>query len=243
MSGIKALLLDLDDTLLLNDMETFGPHYFEALLAKVSAVCRPGPFIEALRAGTHAMMVNDGTQGTNAEVFQRTFFPLVGCDPDELMPLFEDFYTHEFHALREHTAVDPDARPLVELAMAQGYQVAIATQPMFPRVAIEARLKWAGVGVDEFAYDAISCYETMSACKPRRHFFRTMLERLGRAPEECLMVGDSQADMAAGRLGIKTFWVQRDRDDSRGMPRAAYNARGSLRDLIRLIETRRIDAL
>jgi len=239
---MKALLLDLDDTLLINDMDLFGQHYFKALLAKMRKACPPQLFMESLEAGMRAMFYNDGTNGTNAEVFRQEFFPRIGRSPEELMPLFDDFYAKDFEALRQHTTVIPEARVLVDLAFRRGYQVAIATQPMFPLSAILARLRWANVSADEFHYHFITSYETMSACKPHPHYFTTVLERLGRKPEECLMVGDSaDADMAAGKLGIKTFWVRRGRGAA---PSAvACDAQGSLRDLITLFGTGGVDEL
>lgn len=239
---MKALLLDLDDTLLINDMELFGANYFKALAAKMSRVCPPQLLLEALSVATRAMLYNDGTKGTNAEVFAQEFFPRIGRSPEEVMPLFEEFYAQDFEALRRYTTVDPDARVLVKLAFQHGYQVAIATQPVFPLVATLARLRWAGVGAEEFPYDFIASYETMSACKPHPHFFTTILERLGRLPEECLMVGDSpDADMGAGKLGIKTFWVRRG--DKVGPTTVSCNAQGNLRDLIALIERGGLDEL
>lgn len=242
MSKMKALLLDLDDTLLLNDMETFAAHYFKALLAKTRKVCPAELFMASLEAAMRAMFYNDGTDGTNAEVFAREFFPRIGRSPEELMPLFEEFYAQDFEALRQHTTVLPEARVLVELAFAKGYQVAIATQPMFPLVAIKARLRWAGVGAEEFPYDFIASYETMRACKPHPHYFASILERLGRLPGECLMVGDSpDSDMAAGKLGIKTFWVRRERESE--STAVSCDAQGSLRELIALIQTGGVDEL
>jgi putative hydrolase of the HAD superfamily len=239
---IKALLLDLDDTLLINDMDTFAPHYYRALLAKVAGLCPPARFLDALDKSTRAMMRNDGTNGTNEQVFAAEFFPRLPCSRDELMPVLDAFYRHEFNALRVHTAVDPLARPLVALCAEKGFQMAIATQPLFPLVAIEARLRWAEVETETFRYDWISSYETMSACKPHPCFFERVLERLGRAPGECLMVGDSPgADMAAGRLGIRTFWVDRQRGTEQ--ERVRCDAQGDLADLIHLIETGGIHGL
>lgn len=237
MTGrIRALLLDLDDTLLLNDTDTFLSHYFRALVAKMQGVVPVGRFAEALSVATRAMERNDGTNGTNAEVFAREFFRRVGREPDDVMPLFDDFYAHEFEALQSLTAPDPAARELVAWAFSHGLQVAIATQPMFPRVAILSRLRWAGVPQDEFPYHWVACYEEMHACKPHPHFFREIREGLGRRPDECLMVGDSpDADMPARELGLRTYLVQRgkrqDVDD------VACDARGDLRHLLTLLRT------
>jgi HAD superfamily hydrolase (TIGR01549 family) len=237
---IHALLLDLDDTLLLNDMELFAPHYFRALLAKVGPLCAPTAFSEAMNAGVRAMMANDG-RVSNAEAFAETFFPRLDCARETLLPVLDAFYAHEFEALRIHTQPDPQARPLVELAFRRGYRVAIATQPMFPRTAIQARLRWANVGAEAFPYAFITSYEVMGACKPHPHYFATLIERLGCAPEECLMVGDSvESDMPARTLGLHTFWV--NRRNQTPQPGLA-DAQGSLGDLIHLIESGGIDAL
>ncbi len=239
---IQALLLDLDDTLLINDMDRFAPHYFQALVAKVRRLCAPKAFLKALDAGTRAMWYNNGTDGTNAQVFSREFFSRLRCKPEQLMPLLEDFYAHDFDALRQYTAVDPDARVLLSLARQRGYRLAVATQPIFPLVAIQARLRWAGVGADEFPYDYIASYETMSACKPHPRYFGTILQTLGLEPQECMMVGDSpEADLAAGRQGFKTFWVDRGRIEKPAT--VPCDAQGALRELITLIETGRIDEL
>jgi FMN phosphatase YigB (HAD superfamily) len=232
---IQALLLDLDDTLLINDMEIFLPRYFQALVARLQSEVPAEVFVPALREATRAMAVNDGRSGTNEEVFDAVFFPRVQRDKSELQPLFEAFYAEDFDSLRCHTKPDPTARVLVELAFAQEYQVAIATQPLFPRSAILARLRWAGVGAEEFPYEVITSYETMGACKPHPHFFSTLVRRLRCNPCECLMVGDSlTADMPARLVGCKTFWV--DRDPGLEPSELTWDARGSLADLVTLIK-------
>ncbi len=242
MPNIKAVLLDLDDTLLINDMETFSPHYYRALLNKMRGVCPPGAFVEALNQGVRAMVHNDGRQGTNAEVFGREFYRRLDRDPQEIEPILYEFYANEFEELAQYTEPDPVARELVQLLRARGYQIAIATQPLFPRIAIEARLRWAGVGADEFPYDLITSYEIMRACKPRTAYFEAVLQQLGRRAPEALMVGDSpESDMPAGRMGFYTFWVDRGRLAEE--PDVASDARGSLSDLYALIETGAINAL
>ena len=240
--GIRALLLDLDDTLLINDMEAFAPHYYRALLAHFEGACPPGLFVEALQAGMRAMFRNDGVGGTNEDVFAQVFFSKIDVPREELLPRFERFYAQAFDGLSVHTEADPEARRLVTRAAANGYQLAIATQPVFPRQAILARLRWARVPADEFAYDFISSYERLAACKPHPLFFQTIMDALGREPEECLMVGDSpSADMPARRLGLRTFWV--NRTGSRAPFRMRCSAKGSLGDLVSLIESGKIDAL
>ena len=237
---IKALLLDLDDTLLVNDMALFMEPYFSALGRRMSPIIPLGDLMPALLAGTRAMQENDGSNGTNAEVFAETFFGQIDASPDVVLPAFEAFYQQEFHSLASLTEPDPMAAPIVDLGLSQGMQIAIATQPLFPLAAIEARLAWAGVGTNRHAYDLITSYEIMRACKPHPAFFHQVLKTLGREPRECLMVGDSvTSDMPARKLGIRTFWVDRDRGESF----CGADAQGSLQDLHELMETGAIHEL
>ena len=207
--AIRALLLDLDNTLLRNDMETFVPAYLAALSEHVADHFPKETFIQHLMRATNAMFTNTDTTRTNMEVFDEAFFPAIGRTRRELEPLFDEFYALRFPQLRGLTRPDPAARPLVEWAFAQGFQVVVATNPLFPRTAIEQRLEWAGVPVEEFPYDLVTSYEDMHATKPHPAYFLEIARRLGRQPEECLMVGDDwRLDIQpAAAAGMEVYWI------------------------------------
>ena len=206
---LKAILFDLDDTLLGNSMDTFIPAYFQALTRYMAEFIPPERLVSELLRCTQAMQYNDGTGPTNEECFAAAFFPAVGYDPHELRPIFERFYAEEFPKLRPLTQPRPEARPLVEWAFERGLQVAIATNPLFPRSPIEQRLAWAGVPVTEFDYALVTSYENMHATKAHPAYYREILDRLGRQPDEGLMVGDDwERDIVpAGSVGIPGYWV------------------------------------
>ncbi len=190
---IRAVLLDLDNTLLENDMEQFIPAYLGLLGRFIADHYPPDAFIRHLMRATDAMMANNGSERTNRDVFDAAFFPAIGRTREEMEPLFEEFYATHFPTLRALTRPVRIARPLMEWLFRQGFQVAIATNPLFPRTAIDQRLAWAGVPVEEFPYHLITSYEVMHASKPHLAFFAEVARGLGRTPEECMMVG--------GRLG------------------------------------------
>ena len=206
---LRAILFDLDDTLLGNSMETFVPAYFQALTRYVAPAIPPDRLVAELLRCTRAMEANDGTGPTNEERFAAAFFPALGHDPDELKPVFERFYAREFPKLRALTKTVPESRPLVTWAFERGLQVAIATNPLFPRSPIEQRLEWAGVPVAEFDYALVTTYENMHATKAHPAYYREILARLGRQPGECLMVGDDwKRDIApASSVGIPAYWI------------------------------------
>ena len=211
-TGLKALLLDLDDTLIDNPMDTFIPAYFCSLEAFVSDVVEPGRFIEELLSATRAMGCNDGSGPSNEEVFAAAFYPALGVPREEMEPLLERFYREAFPSLQPLTGRRPAAPRIIEWAQGRGLQVVIATNPLFPRTAIEQRMAWGGVGVDRFDYELVTCYENSHATKSSPAYFREIVDFLGRRPGECLMVGDNWGwDVGcAGEAGIPSYWIAPD---------------------------------
>ncbi|MBI4916727.1 MAG: HAD family hydrolase [Acidobacteria bacterium] len=231
---LRALLLDLDGTLLDNPMDRFIPAYFQALTRWVADRVPPDALIRELLRATRAMELGDGSGPTNEETFAAHFYPALGVDRAELEPEFRRFYAEAFPSLQVFTRARPEARLLVGAAFAQGLDVVIATNPVFPRAAIEERLAWAGVGVDSFAYALVTCYEEMHATKSDPAYYHEILARIGTPAPDCLMVGDDwQWDMVtAATCGIPGFWVS----DAEAPPTTLsipLAGRGSLADVLR----------
>ena len=80
----------------------------------------------------------------------------------------------------------------------------LATNPLFPSIATENRIRWAGLQPEDFEY--FTTFESSHYCKPNLDYYREILDRLSLKPEECLMVGnDVSEDMVTEQLGMKTF--------------------------------------
>lgn len=123
----------------------------------------------------------------------------------------------------------------VEAALNKGFRVALATNPVFPRVAIEERMRWAGI--DGLPFDLVSTYEDFHYCKPSRGYYEELLERLEVRADQCVMVGnDMQEDMMAGALGMKTYWVTDQSINREDGQTYEPDARGSLENLLKMIE-------
>jgi len=232
---ITALLFDLDGTLLDSDMNVFMPHYFRALAAKLAPLVPADRLLDALLTSTRAMMRRSDHTMTNKDAFWADFLPRVGCSMTALEPLIDEFYRNDFPTLRRYTVTKPEARLVIEAAFARGFIVAIATQPVFPLVAIQQRLTWAGVA--DFPYALVTCYENMHTTKPDPAFYTEICEHIGRPAQACLMIGNEpEADIRpAAAAGLHTFWLtDQGQLEPPDLP-ADYT--GTLDDVRRLIET------
>lgn len=229
---LKAVLFDLDGTLLDVDIGVFLPHYIEALAAHCAPLVPPDRFVPCLMQASTAMIANDG-RDTNQVIFDRAFFPPVGRTRQEMEPIFMDFYANEYPKLQGHTRRKPEARPAVQAAFDRGCQVVIATNPLFPLTAVEQRLSWAGVA--GLPYHLVTTYDNSRATKPNRLYFEQVLKAISQPAEVCLMVGDEDMDMAAAHVGCPTFLVRSARTElDPSTPEPTY--RGTLADLITLLK-------
>ena len=200
--AITTVLFDLDGTLLPMDQDQFVKTYF-GLLAKTLTPSDPDALIKAVWVGTRAMMTNDGSR-TNEEAFWDTYCGLLGEDRRADEPAFRNFYENQFEMVRTVCGFNPKAAETIALAKSKGLRTALATNPLFPRIATQARARWAGLNIDDF--DLYTTYEDYSHCKPDPRYYQEVLDRLGLTPEECLMVGnDAEEDTAAAKLGMQVF--------------------------------------
>lgn len=233
--AIRAVLFDLDDTLLENDMDRFLKGYFGLLTPHMAHLVSPDTLVSALIHGTHAMIENSDPAVTNRQAFIDDFFPRVGLKPEEMMPLFDDFYAVQYDRLRSLTRPNPSARAAIQTAFDMGCDVIIATNPIFPETAIRQRMEWAGVA--DFPFKLVTSYEVMHSAKPNVRYYQEILEHIGRVPEECIMVGDDwHNDIApAMKVSLKVFWVNTVTPSVNALDPSARGSLAEFRDcLLRL---------
>lgn len=204
---MKAVLFDLDGTLLPMDQDEFINAYFQEL-SKVACDedTDKKAFVGMVWASTKAMIENDGSR-KNVEAFWESFEKAAGKDCTTLKEKCDGFYTKEFHNVNVVTKGNPLAKKAVQLAKGKDRKVVLATNPMFPMDGQRTRISWIGLTEDDFEF--ITSYESDSFCKPNPKYYISICERLGVKPEECLMVGnDEREDMyAASSIGMNCFLV------------------------------------
>ncbi|MGI6225784.1 MAG: HAD family hydrolase [Peptococcales bacterium] len=230
----KAILFDLDGTLLPLDLEVFVHNYFGQLAPFLAHKVEPKKMVKELMLATEAMINNDGAK-TNEEVFMEKFLPAIGRERAEMEPLFEEFYLRKFPDLKKYAGHSVLAEKIVRQAIGSGYKVALATNPIFPEMATRHRMEWAGI--HELPWELVTTYENSAFCKPNPQYFQEVCKKLEISPEECLMVGnDIQEDLVAGTLGMKTYLVT-DCLIDRGTPKYQPDYQGSLEDLYGFIRS------
>lgn len=233
---LKAVLFDLDGTLLNIDMEYFLKKYFASMMA-MAGECGyqdvrklAGQVYES----TDVMIADLDPESTNEEVFMRDFYTKWAYSPEEFQPFFEKFYAECFPLLHKYCSSFPGVKAMMEKLFGRGLKVVVATNAVFPLSALQNRLDWAEVG--HFDYELITSYEVMHFCKPHVQYYEEICDKIGVRPQECLMVGnDVGEDLIAGKAGMKTFLVE-DMLIDRG-ENLQPDYRGKLTDLFKFMES------
>lgn len=202
--SIKVVLFDLDGTLLPMDQDIFVKAYFKGIATKLAPYgYEPKALVDAIWAGTMKMIGNDG-KVTNEQAFWNYFASLYGEKALTDMPLFEKYYVENFDEVKAVCGYNPMAKEVVDKLKKSGIKTVLATNPIFPSIATEKRIRWAGLEPEDFVF--FTTYENSKYCKPNLHYYEELLKQFGVTPEECVMVGnDVGDDMVVEELGIKTF--------------------------------------
>ncbi len=225
--NITTILFDLDGTLLPMDEKEFIKAYFGLLSKKLATVgYEPETLVNAIWSGTAAMVGNDG-RNTNEEIFWIKFEEIFGERIYQDKKYFDEFYHNEFMKIKDVCGFNPQARVLIDLVKKMGFRIICATNPVFPAVATENRMRFAGISPEDFEF--YTTYENSSHCKPNPDYYREILEKINCSPQECLMVGnDAKEDMVAAQLGMKVFLlkdclINKDSIDISQYPQGDYN--------------------
>jgi FMN phosphatase YigB (HAD superfamily) len=204
MKKIDTVLFDLDGSLLPMDQDMFVKLYMEALGRTFAPDgFEPAKLTGSVWRGVEAMIKNDGSVN-NRDRFWRVFSESMDQDMEGQEPHFVRFYENQFGEAKAATGYSEFSAKAVRLLKEKGYTVILATNPVFPTVATYRRMRWAGLSPEDF--DLVTTYEEERYCKPNLAYYRSILERFGKEPEQCLMVGnDVDEDMCVLSMGMSAY--------------------------------------
>ena len=202
---IKAVLFDLDGTLLPMDQDIFIKS-FSGLLAKKMVALKgydPKQFSTAIWTAIGRIVKNDGSR-SNEQLWWDVYCSVIGQQGREDEDIFLDFYNNEFQQVAQVCGYDKMAAEIIVLVKEKGLCLILATNPLFPRAATASPIRWAGMKPEDFRL--FTTFEDYSYCKPNPDYYRQIMEKTGLKAEECVMVGnDVDEDMIAEKLGMKVF--------------------------------------
>ena len=233
--SIKAVLFDLDGTLLPLDQDVFIKAYFKGLTKALMPLgCDPKVMEGAVWNGTYAMIKNDGSKN-NESAFFDYFSSVSDADLEVFKSLAENYYLTEYKDLITLTDPTPLAREAVAYAKAGGRHVVLATNPLFPEIAQNTRIRFAGLSPDDF--DLVTTYESDTYAKPNPRYYISICERLGVTPDQCLMIGnDESEDMhAASSIGMRCYLIDDRAIRSDKHPWSGEH--GSFAELVEMLKT------
>ncbi|MDD3894019.1 MAG: HAD family hydrolase [Syntrophomonadaceae bacterium] len=232
----KAVLFDLDGTLLNIDMQQFIPRYFHQMMimAREEGIPDSGRLVEQVYKSTGVMIADKDPDTTNEQVFMSDFLAQTGWEEAPMLDFFNKFYAIGFPRLKNHSKPFAGIPKMMETVLAQDIKVVIATNAVFPLTALEQRLAWAGL--EDFDFELITSYEIMHFCKPHREYYEEIARIINIKPEDCLMVGnDVGEDLPAGTIGMKTFLVENMLIDNGAAFKPDW--RGDLQEFYRFVKS------
>ncbi|MDD4364081.1 MAG: HAD family hydrolase [Atribacterota bacterium] len=201
----KAVLFDLDNTLILFDETKFFKEYIKKVAPLMSDIAPPHILWKVILSATKSVLNNKG-KITNQEVFKQTFIKIFGNQTEEIWQRFLRFYKNEFDQLKTFISVNKGVSEIFSFLSNNNIKVVIASNPFWPFIAMEKRMEWAGIKKEQV--DLITHMENMHFCKPRLKYYQEICQTIKERPENCLMVGDDLVnDIIAGKLGMKTFLI------------------------------------
>ncbi len=225
---LKAILFDLDGTLLQMDQDIFVDKYFGSLITFLTKRgFEPQKLKKAMWTSIEGMIRNTG-KGTNEEVFWSIFSSEYGKDMTPEIPLFEEYYNTEFDNVSVVCERTPIVPTLIKDLKDRGYVLILATNPVFPLIATKKRALWAGVDISDF--ELVTSYENSFYSKPNPDYYRAILSSLSLSADECLMVGnDVSDDMIAKSLGMRVFLlanhlINKDGEDINSYPNGDFSS-------------------
>lgn len=211
---IKAVLFDLDDTLLSLNLTAFLARYVNGasgLLARASGKMRVnimGAYARAWLAveaeGRRDHMTN--AQLVNSIMYKQCGIPLDDPVIDDMISCYEQTVVPRLGGGVVRAEPKAGAREAVDEVWDMGLVCALATNPVVSKACDLARMGWAGFSEDDFAL--ISCAENSTRAKPWAGYYEEFCGKLGVSPAECLMVGnDAKRDFAHPECGLRTVYV------------------------------------
>ena len=187
---IKAVMFDLDGTLLPMEEKQFIDGYLNLLSNHLEGFgYNPKEVVKSIWKGTKLMLQNQGLL-TNEEVFWKSFSEDFGEEKLNDKKVFEEFYENVFPQTKKFCSPNPKAKHVIDFVLEKGLKLILATNPLYPLLAMEKRLAFIDLNAKNFDY--ITSYENSHFSKGNPKYFEEILTNNNLLPNEVLFFGNNE---------------------------------------------------
>ncbi len=184
---IKHILIDLDKTLLDIDFDNFLKAYFLLLIPKLKKILLDKDPLKILKLSVD-YMIEEKNGRLNVDKFYDKFVELSEIEREKLEEVFLEFYKNDFPKLSNFGKPTKNGRETLLELLESNFKIVIATNSIFPKIAILERMKWAGI--QDLDFELITTMENMHYAKPNSEYYLEILDKIGARKEEVVMIGD-----------------------------------------------------
>ncbi|NHJ33488.1 MAG: HAD family hydrolase [Asgard group archaeon] len=204
---ITTILFDMDSTLNAIDEIEFSQKYFKMLHERFFSEFDLQFFYDSLTDITRNVMLSRSPRELAIKTFMKEMSKCYKKPQKKLYEDFKEFYATDYNQLEEFVRPAKGAQKAVKACFDEGYNVIVATTPVFTENAIMKRLEWSGMG--EFSFKLVTHAENMHFSKPLEEYYTEILKKIKKKSYECIMVGNEfMGDIVSPtRVGMKTFYV------------------------------------
>ena len=201
----KNIIFDYDGTLVMGNTDDFFKTFLKEVLFKYVRWFQadPEPFKKAFLIAIEEM-TNNMSHSTNEIVFYDSLAKSTGIKLEKLKDFFVDFYDNEFKLTHEAYDPIPLMSNVLNYLHNSGYNLILATDPMFPRNAVDFKLSDCNINPRYFSL--ITTNQNCTRTKVSPEFYKEIIQKINIKPEESLMIGNhAEKDGNASMVGIDTI--------------------------------------
>ena len=203
---IKNILFDLDGTLINTLQDKFNRKFYEIIYLRFLKNGYDGDYLaKIILEGINLMVINDG-KVSNEEVFWRNFENKSGINREVIFSSMKELYEEDFDYLTDCIELVEVTGKAINELYDKGYNLILATNPLFPLIAVTKRAGWGNIDCNKFSY--ITSYENSSFAKPNINYYKEIIENNNLKVEETMMFGnDTVDDLAVEQIGIPCYII------------------------------------
>ncbi len=192
---LKAVLCDLDGTLLDLNLNRFLYNHFSDQIRLISMVSGT-PLVQSafkFYAIMNELTAERTDQLSNGDFYKLRILEEFSLDLNDPV-LSAPFSHHQEHfaplRLKRKLKTRPvaGAHHFINTAKHLGLKLILATNPVNPLEISLMRLSWAGFSAQDFCY--ITHFDNCTRTKPHKEYYQSILEACNLLAEECIMVGN-----------------------------------------------------